>query len=203
MMKPFLHHNKVVAGYQKAKAFCYEMLMIVAVKQQPAMGGSTKAYTRTLVSFQSSGAMNICGVNNLLSVTNYVSKKARGKGKTKRVWGIEQNEAQETYLHHYYGIDNLDHVIKNTSNRYITWKYWYAPYLHAKSMRIIASYDMYNECCDGLLDASWAIPKKRWMGFMEFRIKMLEQMLIYDPQDNQYTGDHKFGQTLQGYRISK
>ncbi len=82
------------------------------------MGGSTKAYTRTLVSFQSTGATNICGVNNLPSMTNYVSKKARGKGKTKRVWGIEQNEARETYLCHYYGIDNFDHMIKNTSNRY-------------------------------------------------------------------------------------
>jgi hypothetical protein len=51
-------------------------------------------------------------VNNLPSVTNYVSKKVRGKRKTKRVWGIEQNEARETYLRHYYGIDNLDHMIK-------------------------------------------------------------------------------------------
>jgi hypothetical protein len=91
-LKPYLHHDKVVAGFPKAKAMCYA-LPIVAIKQQPAMSGSTKAYTRTLVSFQSTGATNICGVNNLPSVTNYVSKKVRGKGKTKRVWGIEQNEA--------------------------------------------------------------------------------------------------------------
>ncbi len=69
---------------------------------------------------------------------------------------------------------------------------WHAPYLHAKSMGIIAAYDMYNECCDGLLDASWAIPKKRRMGFTEFRIKLSEQMLKYDPRDNHYPGDHKF-----------
>jgi hypothetical protein len=58
---------------------------IVAIKQQPAVGGSNKAYTKTLVSFQSTGATNIGGVNNLPLVTNYVSKKVRGKGKTKRV----------------------------------------------------------------------------------------------------------------------
>ncbi len=58
-LKPYLHHDKVVAGCQKAKAFCYEM-PIVAIKQQPAMGESTKAYTRTLISFQSTGATNIC-----------------------------------------------------------------------------------------------------------------------------------------------
>jgi hypothetical protein len=141
----------VVAGCPKAKAMRFAM-PIVAIKQQPSVEES-KAYTKTLVSFQSTGATNICGVNNLLSVTNYVSKKVRGKGKTKRVWGIEQNEARERYLRHYYGINNLDHKIKNTSIRYITWKYWHAPYLHAKSMGIIAAYDMYNECCDGLLDA--------------------------------------------------
>ncbi len=96
------------------------------------------------------------------------------------------------YLRHYYGIDNLDHLIRNTSNRYITWKYWHAPYLDAKSMGIIAAHDMYNECCNGLLDALWAIPKKKRMGFMEFRIKLSEQMLKYDPQDNPHAGDDKF-----------
>jgi hypothetical protein len=189
-LMPYLHHNKVVAGCPKAKAVHFAM-PIVAIKQQPAVEES-KAYTKTLVSFQSMVAINICGVNNLPLVTNYVSKKVRGKGKTKRVWGIEQNEVQETYLRHYYGINNLDHMIKNTSIQYITWKYWHAPYFHAKSMGIIAAYDMYSECCDGLLDASRAIPKKKRMGFTEFRIKLLEQMLKYDPRDNCYAGYDKF-----------
>ncbi len=102
-LKPYLHHDKVVAGCPKAKAMHFAM-PIVATKQQPAVEES-KAYTETLVSFQSTGVTNICGVNNLPSMTNYVSKKVRGKGKTKRVWGIEQNKARETYLHHYYGIE--------------------------------------------------------------------------------------------------
>ncbi len=113
----------------------------------------------------------------------------RGKGNQKRVWGIEQNEAQETYLRPYYGIENLNHMIKNASNRYLTWKYWHSPYLHAKSMGIIAAYDMYNECCDGLLDPSWAIPIKKRMGFAQFRMHLLDQMLRYDPRDNRYAGD--------------
>ncbi len=109
-LKPYLHHDKVVAGCPKAKAMRFAR-PIVAIKKQPTVEES-KPYTKTLVSFQSTGATNICGVNNLLSVTNYVSKKVRGKGKTKRVWGIGKNKARETYLHHYYGIDNLDHMIK-------------------------------------------------------------------------------------------
>jgi hypothetical protein len=44
-------------------------------------------------------------------------------------------------------------------------------------MGVIAAYDMYNECCDDFLDASWAIPKKKQMGFTEFQIKLSEQML--------------------------
>ncbi len=86
-LKPYLHHDKVVAGCPKAKAMCFAM-PIVAIKQQPSVEES-KTYTKTLVSFQSTGATNICGVNNLPSVTNYVSKKFRGKGKTKRFGGIE------------------------------------------------------------------------------------------------------------------
>ena len=67
----------MAAAKQKAKAMHYTM-QIVAIKQCPAVNES-KAFTQTLVSFQSMGAMNICGVNNLPSVTNYVSKKVRGR----------------------------------------------------------------------------------------------------------------------------
>jgi hypothetical protein len=94
-------------------------------------------------------------------------------------------------------------MIKNTSNGYITWKYWHAPYLHAKSMGIIAAYDMYNECCDGLLDASWAILKKRRMGFTEFQIKLSEQMLKYDPRHNHYAGDHIFRRFTQHHKLCR
>jgi hypothetical protein len=153
-LKQYLHRDKVTPGCQKSKAMQNKM-PFVAIKQEPGdADGLTKACTRTLVSFQSTGATNICGVNNLPSVSLYVAKRVRGKGPSQRIWGIKQNEARETYLRHYYGIDNVDHMIKNTSNRYITWKYWHAPYLHAKSMGIIAAYDMCKECCDELLDAS-------------------------------------------------
>ena len=47
------------------------------------------------------------------------------KGAYIRVWGIEQNEARETFLNYYYGIDVANYMIKNTANKYITWKYWH------------------------------------------------------------------------------
>jgi len=203
-LKEYLHHDKVTTGCKKAKAMRFEM-PIVAIKQEQgdANNASARPYTRTLVSFQSTGATNICGVNNLPSVSLYVAKRVRGKGPNKRIWGIEQNEARETYLRHYYGIDNVDHMIKNTSNRYITWKYWHAPYQHAKSMGIIAAYDMYKECCDGLLDGSWAIPVKKRMSFSEFRMKLSEQMLTYDPRKNRYAGDDKFRRYTQQHKLRR
>jgi len=44
-------------------------------------------------------------------------------------------------------------------------KYWHAPYHHAKSMGIIAAYDIYNECCDGELEPSWKVAEKERMTF--------------------------------------
>jgi hypothetical protein len=206
-LKPYLHHEGVKSGCPKARAMRFDN-PIVAIKQVPAVedeDGSikAKACTRTLVSFQSTGPTNICGVNNLPSVSLYVSKRVRGKGAATRMWGIEQNEARETYLRHYYGVDNLDHMIKNCGNRYISWKYWHAPYLHAQSMGIIAAYDMYQECCDGELDASWAIPIKKRMSFTEFRIKLSEQMLQYDPRNNRYCGDNKFRRYTQQHKLRR
>jgi regulatory protein YycI of two-component signal transduction system YycFG len=71
----------------------------------------SKAYTGNIVSFQSTGPTNISGVNNLPSLQLYVTKRVRGRGGEKRVWAIEQNEARETYLNHYFGMDVADHPI--------------------------------------------------------------------------------------------
>ena len=113
-------------------------------------------------------------------------------GNNKRVWGIEQNEGRETYLGHYYGVDNTDHMINIAVFSCTCWKYWHSPYLHCKSMGVIAAYNMYWECCDGLLDPSWMIPVKQRKTFSEFRQKLSEQMLTYDPRKLRYQGDHKF-----------
>ena len=152
-LKPYLHHEKVKPGDARSKAMRYQS-SIVVVKQFLATA-TTKAYTKNIVSFQSTGATNIAGVNSLPLAQLYVASKKRRRGNQKRMWGIEQNEGRETYLGHYYGIDNTDHMIKNACIRYICWKCWHAPYNHTHSMGVIAAYDMYNECCDGELDALW------------------------------------------------
>jgi hypothetical protein len=101
--------------------------------------------------------------------------------------GIEQNKARATYLgHYYYGVDNVNHMIKNAKIRYTTWKYWHAPFLHALSIAVIAAYDMYIECCEGGLDEEWFIVEKDRLSFRDFWLKLSQQMLKYDPHQQMY-----------------
>ena len=124
-LKPYFHHDKVTPGCKKAKVARFKN-PIVAVKETLATAAK-KAYTKVIVSFQSTGATNIAGVNNITSAHLYATTKERGRGNQKRYWAIEQNEGRETYLDTYWGVDNTYHMIKNANVRYITWKYWHAP----------------------------------------------------------------------------
>ncbi len=57
-----------------------------------------KDYVLCHVSFQSTGGTNISMVNAFLLVDLYVHDCSKGRGQQKLTWGIEMNEAQETYL---------------------------------------------------------------------------------------------------------
>jgi hypothetical protein len=194
-LKQYLHHEKKDSTDARMKVMRYEN-PICAIKYV-AGTATTKAFTKALVSFQSTGSTNLSGVNNLPSLTMYVAKRTRGRGKQKRTWAIEMNEAREIYLKHYSGVDSLDHMIKNAGIKYITHRYWHSPYLHALSLGVIASYDMYNECCDGGLDPSWKIDMKERLTFAEFRLRLSGQMLRYHPSENKYNGDKKFREFSQ------
>lgn len=222
-LKEYLHHEKKKEGTgpdSRQKVMKYHQ-PIVAIKQVPATpapstartatttaaaatttaaAATTKAYTMTLVSFQSTGSTNITGVNNLPSVSLYVEERRRGRKGNMRRWGIEMNEARETYLKHYAGIDSADHMIKNTHIRYVTWKYWHAPYLHALSLGVIACYDMYIECCEGGLDPEWKVKEKERMSFSTFRFLLSKQMMGYTPSDNCYSGDDKFRESTRKHK---
>ncbi len=119
------------------------------------------------------------------------------------MWATEQNEGRAIYLNHYHGVDSMDHMIKNTGNIFISWKYWHAPYLHAMSIGMIAAYDMYQECCEGMLDVKWKVPKKEQMSFSQFQLKLSEQMMRYDPRDNSYAGDDKFSRSTQVHKLRR
>jgi len=195
-LKQYLHHEKILSTDPKARVMRF-MNPIVAIKHVPAPNNDKegkesaveKSYTKSMISFHSTGATNIAGVYNVRSCQLYVSKKERVRKEDKRVWAIEQNEARETYLGHYYGVDSADHMIKNAQIKFTSWRYWHAPYLHALSMGVLAAYDMYNECCDGHLDSDWKIDKSRRMSYSVFRQNLSQQMIEYDPSELKYEGD--------------
>ena len=152
------------------------------------------------VSFQSTGATHISSVNNLPSCQLYVGKKERGRKEEKNVWGIEQNEARETYLSYYYGINIADHMIQNTNIKFISWKWWCMAYLHALSLGVLAAYDMYNEYCDGDLSSKWKTEPKHRMSFAVFRQTLSQQMLEYNPSNLKYLGDEKNRMVTQSHK---
>jgi hypothetical protein len=49
------------------------------------------------------------------------------RGTNKRRYGIEMNELREVYLGAYSSVDSVDHLPKNWSCEYRSWKWWHAP----------------------------------------------------------------------------
>ncbi len=77
-----------------------------------------KNYILCHVSFQSTGGTNISTVNALSLVDLYVRDRSKGRGQQKRTWGIEMNEAQETYLKNYSAVDKIDQMLLNRDLNY-------------------------------------------------------------------------------------
>jgi hypothetical protein len=103
-------HKEKTDSKARPKAARYEK-PIFAMKK---VGNSLIQHT----SFQSTSSCNITSVNALNEISLYVRAKERGRGKAKRQWGIEMNEARELYLHTYGVIDRLDHLIQNCCMSY-------------------------------------------------------------------------------------
>jgi hypothetical protein len=74
-LKRYLNHEKVPSTDKRTRVARFEQ-PIFAVQRKQAKD-DMKPYTRTMVSFQSTGATNIAGVNNLLSLTLFVQPKFR------------------------------------------------------------------------------------------------------------------------------
>jgi hypothetical protein len=88
---------------------------IVAVKHVKHQDSDTvndkKDYVHCHVTFQSTGGTNISTVNALLLVILNVRDCSKGRGQQKRTWGIEMNEALETYLKKYSAVDKIDQML--------------------------------------------------------------------------------------------
>lgn len=152
------------------------------------------------VSMQSTSSTNFSCVNALNKCESVVRMRERGRGPSRRAWGVENNEARELYLGTYMTVDRLNHYIKNCNLHYVSWKYWHSPRLHFLAMAIATAFDFYQECCEGKLDPEWKVEKP--MTFKQFRMRLSTQMLKYDPRDKKYPGDRAFRVNTQRSSLS-
>jgi hypothetical protein len=186
--KKYLHVEKHPPGckYSKVAKFTNP---IVAVKN------FDKGFQRVHVSFQSTSSVNITTVNCLNECNLFVEVRERGRGKHKRYWGIEMNDARRLYLHLYWRIDVVDHLLKNAAIFYRIWKYWHAPMNHAFAMCCVLAHSLYQECCEGAIEEEWKVPEKKIKTFFEFREILSTQLLKYDPKRLKYPGDSHMRET--------
>ena len=95
------------------------------------------------------------------------------------------------YLLTYSRIDSIDHLIKNARFFYRSWKYCHSPANHVKALVIVAAYNMYLECVEGVLDPEWKLEKNQIVRFHKYRDQLSKQMCTYGPRSETFPGDEK------------
>ena len=158
----FFHKRKTETN-QRSKAARHLVVAVKTVKK----GG--KDFKVVILSFQSMSSTNFMTVNSLSACKNFIESRQRGRGESKSWYVIEQNMGRVLYLLTYSHIDSIDHLIKNARLFYQSWKYWHSPANHAKALAIVAAYDMYLECAEGVLDPEWKLEKSQIVSFHKYR----------------------------------
>ena len=182
----FFHKGKTETN-QRTKA-ARHVHPVVAVK---TVRKGRKDFEVVIVSFQSTSSTKFMSMNSLSTCKNFIESRQRGRGEKKRWYVIKQNMGRVIYLLTYSCIDSIDHLIKNARFFYWSWKYWHSPTNHAKALAIVAAYDMYLECAEGVLDPEWKLEKCQIVSFHKYRDRLSKQMCTYDPRSEKYPGDEK------------
>ena len=60
---------------------------------------------------------------------------------------------------------------------------------HAIALCIVLAYGIYEECCEGEIEAEWKVESKK--SYFEFREILSTQLLNYHPKKQCYRGDEK------------
>jgi hypothetical protein len=193
--KLHFHHLKMTPVDGRSRCARFEQ-PITAVKYVVQPAGSTKKdYTLVHVSMQSTGSTNFSTVNALSKVGLYVRERQKGRGDSKRIWGIEMNEGRETYLKNYSAVDKIDQALKEWMLYYVTWRWWHAPTRHGKAIGKCMGYQLYMQCAEGGVDPDWKVDKP--MTAPEYRRKLARQMCEYRARKREYPGDDKMREATQ------
>eukprot|EP00536_Pseudo-nitzschia_multiseries_P010260 jgi/Psemu1/25419/gm1.25419_g len=81
-------------------------------------------------------------------------------------------------------LDQIDSAISRSNIGYKSWKYYHAPINHAKALPVLTAFNMYQELTGGTHGISWHLPKRQQLDFRQFKQKLAEKMLVYNPSDN-------------------
>jgi hypothetical protein len=167
-----------VNARSKVARFEQPIIAVKNVKHQDSdrQSEDKKDYVLCHVSFQSTGGTNISTVNALTSVDLYVRDHSKGRGQQKRTWGIEMNEARETYLKNYSVVDKIDQMLLGWDFTYRSWGWWHAPTRHAKAIAMSMAYSLYHQCAKGTVDPEWKVTPVSGPRFWQ---KMSLQMVQY------------------------
>ncbi len=136
--QPIIAVKNVKQPKKKSSTEDAKVQVTTAVKDdEPVL--EKKDYVICHISFQSTGGTNITSVNAFSYVELYVHERNKGKENQKRTWGIEMNEARETYL-------------KNYSAEVVA-----CPTRHAKAIAMSMAYSLYLHCAEGSVDPDWKV----------------------------------------------
>ena len=91
-------------------------------------------------------------VSALLLANLYVCDCCKGRREQKRTWGVEMNEAQETYLKNYIAVDKIDQKLLEWDLTYRSWRWRHAPTRHAKAIAMSMANSLYLQCAEGTVD---------------------------------------------------
>jgi hypothetical protein len=153
-----------------------------------------KDYVLCHVSFQSTGGTNISTDNALSLVDLYVRDCSKGRGHQKRTWGIEMNEAQETYLKNYSVVDKIDQMLLGWDLTYRSWQWRHAPTRHGKAIAMSMAYSLYLQCAKGTVDPEWKVTPISETRFWQ---KMSLQIVQYKYSNLHYPGNEKMCKNTQ------
>ena len=103
-------------------------------------------YTRVHVMFKLTLSCNKITVNTLNQNAFFVVQMEHGRGKQKRKWVIEINDARQLYLATYGRIDTIDNLINKCQMYYCCCVYWHSSKNHGLSLAVVIAYGMYKEC---------------------------------------------------------
>ena len=118
----------------------------------------------------------------------------KGRGKNKRTWGIEMNEARETYLKTYSTVDKINQMLLGWEVKYRSWRWWNEPTRLAKAIAMCMAYNLYLHCAEGTVDPDWKVVPVSGPKFCQ---RMSLQMVQYRSSNMQYPGDSRMRKVTQ------